>query len=343
MLAKYQHDVDMQNQKVDSRAAQLKGITGSITGALASHGIQKGFQALSALGKTAGFNPLKWNKEDATNRTRNYLDSKGINADLSNFAEKDAGLMEATRGGYNAFARMGKTGEGDYNTNFEYSREAFSRRMANRNNQFGVENFKDNTTKIDFTKARELEDFHKNFETNIGKNKSKSFEDFLTTNASQQGSKNQNPNHYIDLGNNSMLNPYGKGMSGGGRVEGPGGIDQVGPVMLDRGEYVVRASSVDNIEKKYPGFFDRLNSMKMNEGGPVGKTPAKQDSQINTTENSSSNVTVNINVSSAGQASVEGGGASDQACAAKIKDAVVGVISQEKRVGGRIRWRVCGS
>jgi len=61
--------------------------------------------------------------------------------------------------------------------------------------------------------------------------------------------------------------------SGGGKVRGPGGIDKVGPVMLDRGEYVIKASSVNNVEKQYPGFFDKLNSMKMNQGGIVEPTP----------------------------------------------------------------------
>ena len=30
-------------------------------------------------------------------------------------------------------------------------------------------------------------------------------------------------------------------MSEGGMVHGPGGIDKVGPVMLDKGEYVIKA------------------------------------------------------------------------------------------------------
>ena len=128
-------------------------------------------------------------------------------------------------------------------------------------------------------------------------------------------------------------------MSDGGMVNGPGGIDQVGPVMLDRGEYVIKASSVNKVEKQYPGFFDKLNSVKMNQGGSVGDiAPKTGDTESNTSEDNSSNsnVTVNINVSSGGGTTVEGGGQSQQDFAYKIKDAVVGVIANEKRVGGML-------
>jgi hypothetical protein len=124
-------------------------------------------------------------------------------------------------------------------------------------------------------------------------------------------------------------------LSSGGKVKGPSGIDKVGPVMLDRGEYVVKASSVNNIEKQYPGFFDQLNSMKMNQGGMVGDKP--QPNQPKPDSAPSSNVTVNINVASDGSSSASGGGPSEQEMAKKIKEAVVGVISQEKRVGGMLR------
>lgn len=123
--------------------------------------------------------------------------------------------------------------------------------------------------------------------------------------------------------------------SGGGRVFGPSGRDQVGPVMLDKGEYVIRASSVNSIEKQYPGFFDRINAMKFNQGGSVGDAQKTQE----TASPSGGNVTVNVNVSSGGQGSAEGGGGSDQAFASKIKEAVVGVISQEQRVGGTLNGK----
>lgn len=127
--------------------------------------------------------------------------------------------------------------------------------------------------------------------------------------------------------------------SGGGKVYGPAGIDKVGPILLDRGEYVVKASTVSNVEKQYPGFFDRLNSMKMNQGGPVvdSKSPASVVNNEGDVSNStsSSNVTININVSGS-EASMSGGEAGQQDFARKVKDAVVGVIAQEKRSGGML-------
>ena len=130
-------------------------------------------------------------------------------------------------------------------------------------------------------------------------------------------------------------------MSGGGKVHGPAGIDKVGPIMLDRGEYVIKASSVNSVEKQFPGFFDQLNSTKMNEGGivdPQGNsstTTTNNNSETNNTS-SSSNITVNINVSSGGT-SIEGGDGYPQELGGRLRDAVIGVISQEKRVGGMLR------
>ena len=77
----------------------------------------------------------------------------------------------------------------------------------------------------------------------------------------------------------------------------------------------------------------------MNQGGSVGDiAPKTGDTESNTSEDNSSNsnVTVNINVSSGGGTTVEGGGQSQQDFAYKIKDAVVGVIANEKRVGGML-------
>ena len=130
------------------------------------------------------------------------------------------------------------------------------------------------------------------------------------------------------------------GYSEGGKVHGPAGIDKVGPVMLDRGEFVIKASSVNKVEKQYPGFFDQLNTMKFNQGGVVDPSASSanvQNSEVTNNQSSSSNVTVNINVSAGGETTVNGGAGDQQAFASKIKEAVVNVISQEKRVGGMLR------
>jgi TP901 family phage tail tape measure protein len=149
--------------------------------------------------------------------------------------------------------------------------------------------------------------------------------------------------NFTSVGNNITKMKEG-GLTPNGKVFGAGGIDQVGPVMLDRGEYVVKASSVSNVEKQYPGFFDKLNSMKFNQGGMVkGDSPVAKVASGDTVDNSqtnsetnSSNVTVNINVSG-GNATIEGGNGDQQAFATKIKEAVLGIVSQERRVGGMLR------
>jgi hypothetical protein len=320
LLAKYQHDVDQRNQKMDERASMAKGIMGSITGSLVSAGVAKGVQALSNFNKVVGFNPMGWNKEDMGNRAQSYIDKKGITGE--NFQSKDASLYNFSREGHNALARMDMYG----------TKTKFGGVSGHRNTEYNKEDWSQLNQKGYVQKAFD-KDFRSDpnaMSTKLANSNKKSFEDIKHTwNAN-------NPIQPMDMTPN-MTFSYEK-LSAGGRVEGPGGIDQVGPVMLDKGEYVIRASSVNNIEKKYPGFFDRLNSMKMNQGGPVTAAPpaTTAEAETSTTQNSSSNVTVNINISSGGQASVEGGGGGDQAFASKIKDAVVGVIAQEKRVGGML-------
>ena len=96
---------------------------------------------------------------------------------------------------------------------------------------------------------------------------------------------------------------------------------------------------LSNVEKQYPGFFDRLNSQKMNQGGVVQSTasPKSTTEENISNDNSSSNVTVNINVSAGGgEASVSGGDVSQQEFGNRIKDAVIGVISEQKRAGGML-------
>ena len=78
----------------------------------------------------------------------------------------------------------------------------------------------------------------------------------------------------------------------------------------------------------------------MSEGGSVAEAAQQNNitENVSNEENSSnSNITVNINVSSGGETTVQGGGQSQQEFAYKVKEAVIGVISNEKRVGGMLR------
>ena len=153
----------------------------------------------------------------------------------------------------------------------------------------------------------------------------------------------------------------------GGHVFGRGGIDNVGPVMLNEGEFVVRAESARRMESKTPGILSMLNErpqaarglLGYQEGGPVGSTtPAPMQSAVYeanptsepkaTTEGGESGVTNNINISvnvaSDGSASVttnsEEGSDYSQAkgFSEKIKSSVLDVIQQEKRVGGSLSF-----
>lgn len=194
-----------------------------------------------------------------------------------------------------------------------------------------------------YNSSNSVNDFNSRFANTNRNLYSDKITNFNTTNSTmnhqdlldQQTFRNPN-NNYEQQSQNQT-----RGYSNGGKVFGSSGIDKVGPVLLDRGEFVVKASTVNSVEKQYPGFFDRLNSMKMKDGGMVSdyKDPISQAQQkTESTSSSGGPVTVNINVSSGGT-TVEGGGAGEQEFASKIKQAVVGVIAQEKRVGGMLSGR----
>jgi len=200
---------------------------------------------------------------------------------------------------------------------------------------FQPEKRKEYHTSIDNSQVNAFRDYQVNQQTKSDKflNKNTSISQNNISSAYSIGGGNLSSNEERFFAKNS-------GYSEGGRVHGPAGIDKVGPVMLDRGEFVIKASSVNKVEKQYPGFFDQLNTMKFNQGGVVDPSASSanvQNSEVTNNQSSSSNVTVNINVSAGGETTVNGGAGDQQAFASKIKEAVVNVISQEKRVGGMLR------
>ena len=179
---------------------------------------------------------------------------------------------------------------------------------------------------------------------------SSSTNDYSSINSVSNSSNNNSihrPSRFEEKNMGGIIGGQMHRFASGGSVSGPAGIDKVGPVMLDNGEYVIKSNSVRNIEQSYPGLLDKLNSSNFNEGGQVGSSPASEPQSNNVTTNnetsneSSSNVTVNINVGSNGSSSTEvsGGGGSDngQMLGSKLKEAVLSVMSQEMRVGGMLR------
>ena len=157
---------------------------------------------------------------------------------------------------------------------------------------------------------------------------------------------------YPGMFNKFSVSQSMRGYSDGGSVRGPAGIDKVGPVMLDEGEFVIKSRSVQKMEREYPGMLEKLNSgggfadggMVSNQNSNTSNTnnTSSQSNSSNTEDNSSNNVTVNINVGSSsdsgGSTSVEGNATQGQtAMAGKLKAAVLQVLAEEQRVGGMLR------
>jgi TP901 family phage tail tape measure protein len=344
LLAKYDHDIQKQNAKVMENASVLQGIAGNVAGSLAAVGISRGLNAVKALATTTN-NFTQWDQNQQAANLQHHFYKKGINSGESWSASGDA-TFEAARGGFNAM-KGSSLNKSQFATGLDKNlimnnAAAPTAEMIEKSQNFRTtpSNVRSNSNAFPSMPKSAASDEMNEIMALRAEVDSMKFQQDKGNNMMYTRSQNFNvsPRQFDYLtpqmpkGQDARIK---KGFSSGGKVYGPSGRDQVGPVMLDRGEYVIRASSVDNIEKKYPGFFDKLNSMKFNEGGLVDPAPKTETTKSEAPSSSGGNVTVNINVSG-GQASTEGGGASDQAFASRIKDAVVGVISQEKRVGGML-------
>jgi hypothetical protein len=178
-------------------------------------------------------------------------------------------------------------------------------------------------------------------------------------------------------GGNTSRDSYGgevSKLSEGGPVRGSAGIDTVGPVMLDSGEFVIKSSAVRKLDQENPGILDRLNEnpkefqkvLRKRDGGRINFSPIQSyqsggmveresyprgetaNVAPSNTSNSDSSSTVNnisINITTNGS-EAEGssainsggaGGAKEKEFASKIKNVVLQVISDEQRVGGSLR------
>ena len=141
------------------------------------------------------------------------------------------------------------------------------------------------------------------------------------------------------------------GFSGGGSVkklasggfiqEGSGSKDDV-PAMLMRGEYVLNRRAVSRLGI---GFLDQVNSQSGSiqhfaEGGAVRSAPMSPPSVVS---NSGNSTAISINVSSSGDSSTtkKGSGDSkgDDELARMLRNAVIEVLQDQKRIGGVLRDR----
>ena len=127
----------------------------------------------------------------------------------------------------------------------------------------------------------------------------------------------------------------------GGMIPSTSGIDTV-PAMLSGGEFVMNRSAVQSI--------GATNLQSMNSGGTSvtseetskelnEKLLAKLDELIKVSDSSAAG-NITINVSPSGQTTQEGSqdaSANRQQLARQIKDAVLQVINEEKRIGGSLR------
>jgi hypothetical protein len=124
----------------------------------------------------------------------------------------------------------------------------------------------------------------------------------------------------------------------GGSIPSRAGIDTV-PAMLSGGEFVMNAGATQRIGA------NNLNAM--NSGASTGNDSSvineqlinKLDELIRTTKESTKPVTVNV-TSTGGQGTAEdstGQSKQDQNLSRKIKEAVVSVLQEEKRLGGVLR------
>ena len=124
----------------------------------------------------------------------------------------------------------------------------------------------------------------------------------------------------------------------GGMIHGKSGIDQI-PAMLSEGEYVIKASSARQMGKP---MLDRINAGKFYEGGSVSAEAQTQESSISGGQ--TNNISINIKMDGSGNKQESSETTSDSQgdtkrenqaeIGKKIKDAVIGVIVEEKRPGG---------
>ena len=161
------------------------------------------------------------------------------------------------------------------------------------------------------------------------------------------------------------------GFERGGHVKGPGGIDRVGPLMLQNGEFVVNAGSTNALESEKPGLLSLLNEKPgrareflqgYQEGGRVGdamrgassaglgltalnhpdRAPVDSSQVIAGDMGVTNNINISINVDKGGAVSTETAAegqdeyAQQRQLSSKIKNAVIDVIRDEKRLGGEL-------
>jgi hypothetical protein len=152
-------------------------------------------------------------------------------------------------------------------------------------------------------------------------------------------------NTAIDLTRSDSVDPYDpfniKTKAVGGSISETAGIDTI-PTMLSGGEFVMNRAAAQNIG------LGNLQAMNAGASKPMSEEASKDlnnkliskfDELIGTTEKSTGSITINVDGSS-GKSSENSSGqtqGANQQLSRQIRDAVLKVIQEEKRLGGQLR------
>jgi hypothetical protein len=130
-----------------------------------------------------------------------------------------------------------------------------------------------------------------------------------------------------------------KRLATGGAIPQTSGIDTV-PAMLSGGEFIMNAGATQRIGTSNLNAMNSGASTDTSSSAINDQLINKIDELIRVTKESSKPVTVNVSSQqgqTAGDNQQDGGTQKDQNLSKKIRDAVVQVLQEEKRLGGVLR------
>ena len=135
---------------------------------------------------------------------------------------------------------------------------------------------------------------------------------------------------YLNSTPNPNMMDFNRATSGGFQMYAAGGGASQGNVnsVLTAGEFVVSAPAAAAIGR---GTLDNINGMRYSQGGAFGQIGGGSNSKADV---GSINITVNVDKDGNSSSKESGGDEKSKNMAAKIKEQVLNVINEEKRVSG---------
>jgi hypothetical protein len=122
----------------------------------------------------------------------------------------------------------------------------------------------------------------------------------------------------------------------GGYVSETAGVDTV-PTMLSGGEFVMNSAAADRVGR---GNLEKMNSgVSGEESKSVGNDELlrKLDDLIEATKESTGEINITVNGEGGREEEESSGGGGNREFAKKLKEQVVNIIEEEKRLGGSLR------